>query len=61
MQEPDVRIDPRDDLTIQFEHQSQDAVSRGMLRPEIYREITEILLGHGYQLDFAAFSSPGRT
>ena len=58
MQEPDMRIDALDDLAIEFQHQAQHAVRRRMLRSEIDREVSKILLVHG-QAFGSAFSSPG--
>ena len=38
MEQPDMRIDALDDLAVEFEHEAQDAVGCGMLRPEVDRE-----------------------
>src|SRR6476660_6209162 len=59
MQQADMRIDTRDDFTVEFQHQTQYAVRRRMLRPEIDGEIAEILFVHD-QTFGPAFSSPGR-
>ena len=39
MQEPDVRIHPGNYLTIKFQYETQDSMSCGMLRTEVYCEI----------------------
>src|SRR5262249_14892508 len=39
MQKPDMRIDALDHLAVELEHQTQHAMRRRMLRPEIDREI----------------------
>ena len=62
MQKADMRIDPLDDLAVEFEHEPQHAMRRRMLRPEVDREIAEVLLGHvaAYgRPSSLAFSSPG--
>jgi hypothetical protein len=62
MQEPDMRVDPRHHFAIEFEHQAQHAVRSRMLRPEIDREVTQVLrlLIHDQAFGSAfAFSSPG--
>ena len=38
MQQSDMRIDALDDLAVELQHQTQHAMGRGMLRPEIDRE-----------------------
>ena len=53
-----MRIDARDDFAVQFQHEAQHAMGGRMLRPEVDREIAEILLVHG-QAFGSAFSSPG--
>src|SRR4051794_27921808 len=60
MKEPDVRIDPLDDLAVKLKHKAQHAVRRRVLRAEIDGEISDIMLGHGAPHAFA-FSSPGST
>ena len=60
MKQADMRIDPRDHFAVELQHQTQHAVRRRMLRPEIDREIAEVLLVHG-QTFGPAFSSPGST
>jgi hypothetical protein len=42
----DVRIDALDHLTVEFQYQTQYAVSRRMLGPEIEREIAQGSFGH---------------
>ena len=54
-----MRIDARDDFTVELQHQAQHAVRRRMLRPEVDGEIAEILLVHD-QTFGPAFSSPGK-
>ena len=46
VQQPDMRIDPRDDLTVQLEHKTQNAVRRRVLRPEIDVEIADLRFSH---------------
>ncbi len=38
-----MRIDALDDFAVEFEHETQHAMRRGVLRPEIDREIAEVL------------------
>ena len=45
MQQPDMRIDPLDDLAVELEHEAQHAVRGRMLRPEVDGEVAEVL-GH---------------
>src|SRR5262249_48550127 len=52
VQQADVRIDTLYDLAVELEHEAQDAVGGGMLRPEIDGEIAERRLVH------PAFSTP---
>src|SRR5262249_15306169 len=47
MEEPDMRIDSFNHLAVELKHQAQHAVCRGMLWPEIDREVSERLFGHG--------------
>src|SRR4051812_14465304 len=57
VQQPDVWIDPLDDLTIELEDEAEHAVRRRMLRAEVDREIAQArLIVHGF---CSAFSSPG--
>jgi hypothetical protein len=35
VQKTDMRVDTLDDLTVELQYETQHAVSRGMLRPEI--------------------------
>src|SRR3954452_1938952 len=57
VEQPDVRIDPLDDLTIELEDETQHAVRRRMLRAEVDSEIAQArLVVHGF---CSAFSSPG--
>ena len=46
-----MRIDARDDFAVELQHQTQHAVRRRMLRPEVDGEIAEVLFVHG-QLRF---------
>ena len=41
VQQPDMRIDPLHNLAVELEHQTQHAVRRRVLRPEVDREIAE--------------------
>jgi hypothetical protein len=60
VKQTDMRIDALNDFAVEFEHQAQNAMRRRMLRPEIDREIAEVLrlFIHG-QAFGSAFSSPG--
>ena len=44
MQQADMRIDALDHFAVEFEHETQHAVRRRMLRPEIDGEIAELQL-----------------
>ena len=46
MKQPDMRIDALDNLAVELEHEAQHAVRRRMLRPEIDREVADVVLGH---------------
>src|ERR1700722_6590829 len=46
MQEADMRVDPLDHLAVELEHQAQHAMRSRMLRPEVDREVAEVLLVH---------------
>ena len=46
MEQPDMRIDPRDHFAVKLQHQTQHAVGGRMLRPEIDGEIAECCFGH---------------
>ncbi len=61
MQKTDMRIDARDHLAVQFEHQTQHAMRGRMLRTKVDGEVTKVLwlLVHG-QAFGPAFSSPGK-
>jgi hypothetical protein len=48
MQEADMRIDAFDHLAVEFEHESQHAVRRWVLRPEVDQEVAEVRFGHEY-------------
>ena len=50
MQQPDMRIDAFHHLTVEFQHQTQHAVRRRMLRPEIYGEVAQLGFSHGDNL-----------
>ncbi len=41
MQQPDMRIDAGADLPVEFEHEAQHAMRRGVLRPEVNREVAD--------------------
>ncbi len=47
MQQPDMRIDTLDHLAVEFEHETQHAMGRRVLRPEIDGEIAQFRSGHG--------------
>ena len=53
-----MRIDARDHLAVELQHQAQHAVRRRMLRSEVDGEVAKVLLVHG-QAFGSAFSSPG--
>ncbi len=64
MKQPDMRVDALDDFAVEFEHEPQHAMRGWMLRPEIDREIAEVLVSgrfaaHGPASWPLAFSSPG--
>ena len=42
VEQPDMRVDPLDDLAVHFEDQPHHAMRRRMLRPEIHREILDV-------------------
>ena len=46
VQKPDIRVDALDDLTVELQYETQHAVSRGMLRPEIEGEVAQGGFGH---------------
>jgi hypothetical protein len=46
MQEANMRIDTRNDLTIQLKHETQHTMRRRMLRSEIDGKIAKILFVH---------------
>jgi hypothetical protein len=52
MQESDVRIDPLDDFSVEFEHETQYAVRRRVLRSEIDGEVADVF-GHASRHPFA--------
>ena len=60
MQQADMRIDARNDFAVEFQHQTQHAVRRRMLRSEVDGEVAKVLFGHR-QTFGPAFSSPGST
>ena len=47
VEKPDMRIDPLDDLAVELQHKPQHAVRGRMLRPEVDREVSDVVLGHG--------------
>src|SRR5205807_3478604 len=53
MQQADVRIDALDDFSVELEDKPQHPMGRRVLRSKIYREVTEALFGHWFQLGFA--------
>ena len=57
VQQPDMRVDPLDDLAVEFEHEAQHAVRGRMLRTEVDREVAEVCCS---VIGALAFSSPGR-
>ena len=46
MQQTNMRVDAPDDFAVKFQHESQDPVRRGMLRPKIDHEIAGRGFGH---------------
>ena len=58
MKQADMRIDARDDLAVEVEHEAQNAMGGGMLRPEIDGRCRASV---GCQPLVFAFWSPGRT
>ena len=60
-----MRVDPLDHLAVELEHQAQHAMRSRMLRPEVDREVAEVLLVHDpdpaayCRPSSFAFSSPG--
>ena len=66
MQQPDMRIAALDDLAVHLDDETQHAMGRRVLRPEIHRERFDLDVGHqvlAFSSAFsgAAFSSPGST
>ena len=65
VEQPDMRVDPLDDLAVELQHEPEHAVRRRMLRAEIDREVADVVLGHdcfpGQSVLGGAFSSPGST
>src|SRR5256886_15223459 len=57
VQKTDMRVDALDDLTVELQYQTQHAVSRRMLGPEIEGEIAQGGFGHN-GLASAAGSTP---
>src|SRR6266542_3836130 len=57
MQQTDMRVDALDDLTVELQYETQYAVSRRVLGPEIEGEITQGSFGHN-GLASAADSTP---
>ena len=47
MQQADVRIDARDDLAVQLQHEAQHAVRGRMLRAEVDVEVADFGFWHG--------------
>ena len=59
-----MRVDPLDHLAVELEHQAQHAMRSRMLRPEVDREVAEVLIVHDPDPAYCrpssfAFSSPG--
>ena len=46
MQKTDMRIDALDHLAVELQHEAQDAVRRGVLRPEVDVELADVGLWH---------------
>ena len=46
MEQADVRVGALDGLAVHLQHQTQNAVRRRMLRPEVQREVLDLGLGH---------------
>jgi hypothetical protein len=46
MQKSDVRIDPRDDFTVELQHQAQHPMRSWMLGTKVDGEIAKLCLGH---------------
>ena len=61
VQQTDMRIDPLDNLAIEFQHQPEHAVCRRMLGTEVDVEVTDVVFVHGSRPQPLAFSSPGST
>ena len=47
MEQPDVRIDPLDQLTVQLHHQPQHPVRGRVLRPEVDRVVRDLGVAGG--------------
>src|SRR3974377_348335 len=52
VEQPDMRIEAFDDLAVELEHETQHAMSRWVLRPEINGEFA-VLGGRGAGFDFS--------
>ena len=61
VEQPDVRIDALDNLAVELQHEPQHPVRGRMLRPEVDREVPELVLCHDALSGLGLFSSPGRT
>ena len=48
-----MRIDALDHLAVKLEHKAQHAMRRRMLRPEVDREVAEVLVGHWAPRNFS--------
>jgi hypothetical protein len=46
MEQADVRVDPNDNFSVQFDHEPKHAMRRRMLRPKVDREIPHRGVGH---------------
>ena len=55
-----MRVGAVDHLAVELEHQSENAVGRGMLRPEVHGVVADLGIGHQSSASSSpAFSSPG--
>jgi hypothetical protein len=57
VQKADMRVNTLDELTVELQYQTQYAMRRRMLGPEIEGEIAQMSFGHG-RLASAAGSTP---
>ncbi|GBF27635.1 hypothetical protein MnTg02_02692 [bacterium MnTg02] len=59
VKETDMRINPLHDLSIKFENETQNAMSRRMLRTEIDAEISDFCFGHRSKSLLVLFDDAG--